>query len=158
MSAPTPAPNFDAVAHDGTAVNSEQLLGKVWVLFFYPRDNTPGCTVENIDFSALYPQFQEHGVAVFGVSRDSNRKHHNFAAKHQLTVPLIADTEERICLLFDVMREKNMYGKRVRGVERSTFLVNAQGQIARAWRKVEIEGHAAEVLAEALALAADSGD
>ena len=137
------------MAHDGTEVDSQALLGKVWVLYFYPRDDTPGCTVENIDFSELYAQFIQLGVAVFGVSRDSARKHQNFCAKHNLVVPLIPDTDENLCQAFNVMRDKTMYGKPVRGIERSTFLVGREGQLVRSWRKVAVDGHAAEVLAAA---------
>ena len=146
----TQVPQFSAVAHDGTEVDTEKLRGKTWVLYFYPRDNTPGCTVENNEFSQLASKFADNGIALFGASRDSARSHSNFANKHQLTVPLIADTDEHICSLFQVMVSKNMYGKKVRGIERSSFLIAADGSIARSWRKVKAEGHAHEVLQAAL--------
>ena len=150
--ATSPVPQFSLSAHDGTEVSTEKLLGQLWVLYFYPRDNTPGCTIENKEFSDLRAAFATHNIALFGVSRDSDRKHNNFCQKHGLQIPLIADTNEQLCSLFNVMVEKNMYGKKVRGIERSTFLINKEGGIARSWRRVSPEGHAAEVLTEAIKL------
>ena len=145
-------PQFNVIAHDGSEVDTEKLLGQVWVIYFYPRDNTPGCTIENKEFSSLQEAFAAHNIALFGVSRDSNRKHQNFCSKHALKIPLIADTDEQLCSIFDVMIEKNMYGKKVRGIERSTFIINKEGSIAQSWRKVIPEGHAAEVLTAAIQL------
>lgn len=116
------------------------------VLYFYPKDSTPGCTTEGIDFNALLPQFQRAGAVVFGVSRDSVRSHDNFCAKQGFGFPLVSDADEALCTAFDVIRMKNMYGKQVRGIERSTFLVSPDGTLVQAWRKVKVAGHAQAVL------------
>ncbi|WP_243350917.1 peroxiredoxin [Stenotrophomonas acidaminiphila] len=116
------------------------------VLYFYPKDSTPGCTTEGIDFNALLPQFKRAGAVVFGVSRDSVRSHDNFCAKQDFGFPLVSDADEALCTAFDVIRMKNMYGKQVRGIERSTFLVSPDGTLVQAWRKVKVAGHAQAVL------------
>ena len=116
------------------------------VLYFYPKDSTPGCTTEGIDFNALLPQFKRAGAVVFGVSRDSARSHDNFCAKQGFGFPLVSDADEALCTAFDVIRMKNMYGKQVRGIERSTFLVSPDGTLVQAWRKVKVAGHAQAVL------------
>jgi len=116
------------------------------VLYFYPKDSTPGCTTEGIDFNALLPQFKRAGAVVFGVSRDSVRSHDNFCAKQGFGFPLVSDADEALCTAFDVIRMKNMYGKQVRGIERSTFLVSPDGTLVQAWRKVKVAGHAQAVL------------
>lgn len=121
-------------------------LNKPVVLFFYPRDNTPGCTVENQDFSRLYQLFAAAGYEVLGISRDKPITHCNFQKKHQLKHQLLADPEESVCNLFRVMKNKTMYGKAVRGIERSTFVLDAQGNILKEWRKVSVDQHAQEVL------------
>lgn len=116
------------------------------VLYFYPKDSTPGCTTEGINFNALLPQFKRAGAMVFGVSRDSVRSHDNFCAKQGFGFPLVSDADEALCTAFDVIRMKNMYGKQVRGIERSTFLVSPDGTLVQAWRKVKVAGHAQAVL------------
>ena len=121
-------------------------LHKPLVLFFYPRDNTPGCTIENQDFSRLYPEFIVAGYEVLGISRDKNTTHCNFQKKHALTHQLLADPEETVCNLFGVMKNKTMYGKPVRGIERSTFILNTERNIIKEWRKVTVDNHAREVL------------
>lgn len=123
-----------------------QDLQKPLVLFFYPRDNTPGCTIENQDFSRLYPEFIALGYEVLGISRDTLKKHCNFQAKYDLQVQLLADEDETVCNLFGVMKDKNMYGKKVRGIERSTFILDNNKQIIKEWRKVKVDNHALEVL------------
>jgi peroxiredoxin Q/BCP len=121
-------------------------LNRPLVLFFYPRDNTPGCTIENQDFSKLYPEFLATGYEILGISRDKNTTHCNFQKKHALQHQLLADPEETICNLFGVMKNKTMYGKAVRGIERSTFILNKDHEIIKEWRKVNVDNHAQEVL------------
>ena len=116
------------------------------VLYFYPKDNTPGCTVEGADFRDLHQQFAALGVFVAGISRDTLRSHEGFKAKMGFPFPLLSDTEEKLCTLFGVIKMKHMYGKQVRGIERSTFLISPDGKLVREWRKVKVDGHAAEVL------------
>ncbi len=139
-------PQFSAESTAGVFSLAEN-TDRVLVLFFYPRDNTSGCTRENEDFRDLHGEFLDKGVRVFGISRDTLASHHKFAKKLELPFPLIADPKEELCGLFDVMRDKNMYGKKVRGIERSTFLLAAGGILTKEWRKVKVPGHAAEVLA-----------
>ena len=112
------------------------------VLYFYPKDSTPGCTTEGIDFNALLPKFKRAGAQVFGVSRDSVKSHDNFCAKQGFKFPLISDADEALCKAFDVIKMKNMYGKQVRGIERSTFLVSPDGTLVQEWRKVKVADHA----------------
>ena len=119
---------------------------KFLVLYFYPKDNTPGCTTESIQFRDLHPQFVKLGGGIYGISRDSLKSHENFKAKHEFPFDLLADTEEKACNLFGVIKMKNMYGKQVRGIERSSFVIDRQGVILRAWRGVKVPGHAQEVL------------
>lgn len=116
------------------------------IVYFYPKDSTPGCTTEAQEFSALLPEFQALGFQVAGVSRDSVASHQKFVCKYALEVPLLSDKDETVCRLFDVIKEKNMYGKKVFGIERSTFVLDAQGHISREWRKVKAAGHAQAVL------------
>lgn len=116
------------------------------VLYFYPKDNTPGCTQESEAFAQLYTKFQNIGVQIFGISRDSLASHEKFAAKLNLPFALISDKEEKLCAYFDVIKLKNMYGKQVRGIERSTFLFNKNGELVQSWRKVKAAGHAEDVL------------
>ena len=122
------------------------LAGQWLVLYFYPTDSTPGCTTEGIDFNALLPQFTQAGARVFGVSRDSVKSHDTFCAKQGFAFPLISDGDEALCTAFDVIKLKNMYGKQVRGIERSTFLISPDSRIVQAWRKVKVAGHADTVL------------
>ena len=116
------------------------------VLFFYPKDNTPGCTTENMAFRDLYEQFQAAGTEIYGVSRDSLRSHESFKAKLGLPFELISDPDEAVCARFNVMKMKQRYGKTVRGVERSTFVIDATGQLVKEWRGVKVAGHVDEVL------------
>jgi peroxiredoxin Q/BCP len=117
------------------------------VLYFYPKDNTPGCTTESIAFRELHPQFVAAGTEIYGISRDSIRSHDNFKGKLGLPFELISDPDEAVCLQFGVMKMKNMYGKTVRGVERSTFVIDADGRLVKEWRGVKVPQHAEEVLA-----------
>ncbi len=125
--------------------NDFQLTDEPLVLFFYPRDNTPGCTIENQDFATYYQQFIQLGYAVYGISRDKISSHCNFSAKYNLPFPLLSDIDETVCKMFNVMKDKKMYGKDVRGIERSTFIIKNK-KIIHEWRKVKIDGHVAEVL------------
>jgi len=121
---------------------------KGWlVLYFYPKDSTPGCTTEGIDFNALLPRFRALGAEVLGVSRDSLKSHHNFCAKYGFRFDLVADTDEAVCRAFDVIQEKSMYGRKVLGVVRSTFLIDPDGVIRQIWSPVKVKDHAAAVLA-----------
>ena len=124
-----------------------EFRGKPVVLFFYPKADTPGCTIEACGFRDTFQKLQEAGVVVLGISRDTPKAQAKFRAKYELPYPLLADTEETVCNLFGVLKEKNMYGKKVKGIERSTFLIAPDGTLARAWEKVKPEGHAEEVLA-----------
>ena len=126
------------------------LRGSPLVIYFYPKDNTSGCTLEGQDFQRLLPSFRRRGARIFGISRDSLASHAKFCAKFGFGFELLADEEEKACKLFDVIHEKNMYGRKVMGIVRSTFLLDAEGKLRRAWRKVKVTGHAEEVL-EALA-------
>ena len=116
------------------------------VLYFYPKDSTPGCTTEGLDFNALLPKFKKLNATVLGVSRDSVKSHDNFCAKQGFRFPLVSDADEALCKAFDVIHEKNMYGRKVLGVVRSTFLISPDGRIAQAWRGVKVPGHAQAVL------------
>lgn len=147
------APDFSLPRDGGGAVRLSDLKGRIVVLFFYPKDDTSGCTVEAIDFSALKPQFEALGAVVLGVSPDSARSHDKFKAKHELTVGLISDADKTTLQAYGVWAEKSMYGRKYMGVERSTFLIDPTGRIARVWRKVKVPGHAAEVLEAARKIA-----
>lgn len=129
------------------------LTGKPLVIYFYPKDATPGCTREANDFAALLPAFDKAGIRVLGVSRDSLGSHERFRAKQGISFDLVADKDEALCRAFDVIKEKNMYGRKVLGIERSTFLFDAGGRLARCWRGIRVPGHADAVLAAAEALA-----
>ena len=138
---------------DGGTVKPSDFRGRKLVLFFYPKDDTPGCTTESKDFSALSGEFEKAGVALLGVSKDPPKKHQKFAAKHELAAPLASDAEESgLADTLGIWVEKNMYGRKYMGMERTTYLVDAAGRIARVWRKVKVKGHAEEVLAAAQAL------
>jgi peroxiredoxin Q/BCP len=148
-----PMPNIPLEGADGTTVRPADFRGRPWVVFFYPKDDTPGCTTESIDFSALLPEFEAAGIAVLGVSKDPPAKHARFAAKHGLTVPLASDAlQDGLADALGVWTFKSLYGRKFLGIERSTYLVDASGVIARVWRKVKVKGHAAEVLEAARAL------
>ena len=139
-------PKLSVAATGDQQIDLSSLAGKPVVIYFYPKDNTPGCTQEGQDFRDLYPEFQKKGCAIYGVSRDSLRSHENFIDKYSFPFALISDTDEAMCKAFDVIHEKNMYGKKVMGIVRSTFLFDASGKLAREWRKVSVNGHASEVL------------
>jgi thioredoxin-dependent peroxiredoxin len=145
-------PNFSVMQSDSAIWKSTDALGKNLVLYFYPKDMTSGCTLESQDFRDLAAAFKKARTQVLGVSRDSCASHVKFRAKEKLPFELLADTDEKLCKLFDVIKEKNMYGKKVMGIERSTFLFDANGVLVREWRKVKVAGHAAEVLAAVQAL------
>lgn len=149
---PRPAPDFTLPADDGTETTLSALAPAPVVLFFYPRDNTSGCTKEAVSFSRLMAEFDTLGVLVFGISKDSLSSHAKFRTKHDLTVALLSDEAEKVCEAYDVWQEKKMYGKTFFGIVRSTFLINNAGQIVREWRKVKVDGHAEEVLSAARAL------
>ena len=138
--------DFTLPATGGTAFRLAAHRGEPLVLYFYPKDNTPGCSDEGAQFRDLWKGFSKAGCAVFGVSRDSLRSHENFKAKLKLPFELLSDTEELACAQFDVIRMKNLYGKKVRGIERSTFVIDAKGKLAHEWRGVKVPGHAQEVL------------
>ena len=143
-----PIPDISLETPDGGTVSIGDFSGRRVVLFFYPKDNTPGCTTEATDFSSLKPDFDEAGVALLGISKDSPQKHRNFIAKHALTVPLATDREEDgLSDRLGVWAEKKMYGKSFMGMVRTTYLVGPDGRIERVWNKVKVKGHAAEVLA-----------
>lgn len=144
-------PDFTAPATGGD-ISLSDLKGKKLVLYFYPKDNTPGCTTEGLQFRDLYPKFKKAGSEVIGVSRDSLRSHDNFKAKLELPFPLISDADEALCALFDVIKMKKMYGKEVRGIERSTFLIDADGVLRQAWRGIKVPGHVDDVLSAVQAL------
>lgn len=141
-----PVPNFQLPATGGKTFQCSDQLGKTLVLYFYPKDATPGCTTQGIQFRDAYEQFQLQNVEIFGISRDSLKSHENFKAKFSFPFELLADTEEQACTLFDVIKMKNMYGKQVRGIERSTFVIDQHGHLVKEWRGVKVDGHAEEVL------------
>ena len=136
----------------GATATLRDYAGQWLVLYFYPKDSTPGCTTEGLDFNALLPEFKRLEASVLGVSRDSVKSHDNFCAKQGFKFPLVSDSDEALCRAFDVIKEKNMYGRKVMGIERSTFLLDPEHRIATAWRKVRVPGHADAVL-EALKVA-----
>lgn len=141
-----PVPDFELPASGGQTFKLSAHQGKPLVLYFYPKDSTPGCTTEARQFRDLYSQFQAAGCEVVGISRDSVKSHDNFSAKQCLPFPLLSDQEEVVCALFGVIKMKNMYGKQVRGIERSTFVIDGHGVLRREWRGVKVPGHAQEVL------------
>lgn len=140
------APDFTLPRDGGDQVTLSALRPSPVVLFFYPRDDTSGCTKESLAFTALQAEFQAAGATVMGISKDTVAKHEKFRDKHELGVPLLSDSDSDICEQYGVWKEKSMYGKKFWGIERSTFLIDADGQIARVWHKVKVPGHAEEVL------------
>lgn len=146
------APQFELPRDGGGTLTLSALRGKAVVLYFYPKDDTSGCTAEAIDFSALKAEFEKAGAVVIGMSPDSTKKHDKFKAKHGLTVDLVADEERKAIEAYGVWAEKSMYGRKYMGVERTTFLIDRNGKIARVWPKVKVPGHAAEVLEAVRAL------
>jgi peroxiredoxin Q/BCP len=146
-------PDIAMVTPDGGTVKVSDFKGRKLVVFFYPKDNTPGCTTENIDFSALKSEFDKAGVALLGVSKDPPKKHQNFIAKHELTAPLASDAEEGgLSDALGIWTEKKNYGRTYMGMVRTTYLVGSDGKIARVWNKVKVKGHAADALEAAKAL------
>lgn len=145
--------NFKAAATSDVTVELNALKGKNVVLYFYPKDSTPGCTTEGQDFRDNMLKFKRRNTVVFGVSRDSLKSHENFKAKQNFNFELISDSDEKLCSQFDVIQEKNMYGKKVMGIERSTFVIDAAGKLRYEWRKVKVKGHVDDVLAAAKELA-----
>ena len=131
----------------GKTFNLADYRGKNLVLYFYPKDNTPGCTTEGMQFRDLHPQFQAANTEIFGISRDSLKSHENFKGKLGMPFELISDPDETLCTMFDVMKMTNMYGKQVRGVERSTFVIDGAGKVVKEWRGVKVPAHVDEVLA-----------
>ncbi|MEC5217396.1 peroxiredoxin Q/BCP [Actimicrobium sp. GrIS 1.19] len=146
-------PDFSAPITGATPFKLSDHLGKKVILFFYPKDNTPGCTAESLRFRDLYPEFEQANAIVFGISRDSLRSHEGFKAKLGMPFELISDPDETVCLMFNVMKMKNMYGKQVRGIERTTFVIDASGRLVKEWRGVKVPGHVDDVLEFVKALA-----
>ena len=130
-------------------IDLKDLRGKNVVLYFYPKDSTPGCTTEGQDFTANHAKFKRANTVILGISRDSVASHEKFKAKQSFPFDLLSDADEKACGIFDVIKEKNMYGRKVMGIERSTFLIDEKGKLKQEWRKVKVKGHAAEVLAAA---------
>ena len=147
-----PLPEFEALATGGIKFSPQAYAGKTVVLYFYPKDNTPGCTTEAMQFRDKYKDFVKAGATVFGVSRDNMKSHDEFKAKLELPFELIADTEEKMCHMFGVVKNKIMYGKKVKGIERSTFLVGADGLLKEEWRGLKVPGHVDDVLKAVKAL------
>ncbi len=145
-------PDFELPATTDTTVSAKRLKGQNAVIYFYPKDSTPGCTTEGQDFRDRYADFEAANTVVFGVSRDGLKSHENFKAKQSFPFELISDKDEVLCGIFDVIKEKNMYGRKVMGIERSTFLIDAKGVLRQEWRKVKVKDHAEEVLEAAKAL------
>ncbi len=141
-----PAPDFALPGADGNTVKLSSLSGGFTVIYFYPKDNTSGCTKEALDFSALKPEFEKLGAKVIGISPDGAKSHEKFRTKHALDVILLSDEQKAVIEAFGVWTQKKMYGRAYMGVERSTFLVGPDGKIAQCWRSVKVPGHAAEVL------------
>lgn len=141
-----PLPEFEALATGNESLSNQSLIGQTVVLYFYPKDNTPGCTTEAMQFRDKYKDFVKAGATVYGVSRDNMKSHDDFKEKLELPFELIADTEEKMCHMFGVVKNKIMYGKKVKGIERSTFLIGADGILKQEWRGLKVPGHVEEVL------------
>jgi peroxiredoxin Q/BCP len=139
-------PEFSAAMTGEQSFDLSAFRGKNLVLYFYPKDNTPGCTTEGMQFRDLHSEFQGANTDIFGISRDSLRSHEGFKAKLGMPFELISDPDETLCAMFDVIKMKNMYGKKVRGIERSTFVIDGQGKLVKEWRGVKVPGHVDEVL------------
>jgi peroxiredoxin Q/BCP len=145
-------PNFELPATGEKTIKLSELKGKKVVIYFYPKDSTPGCTTEGQDFRDNHNKFKRANTIILGVSRDSIKSHENFKTKQEFPFDLLSDKEETLCALFDVIKEKNMYGKKVMGIERSTFLIDDKGVLRAEWRKLKVAGHVEEVLAAAKAI------
>lgn len=141
-----PVPGWAAPATGDQIVSSDSLRGKNVVLYFYPKDKTPGCTIEGHDFTKLHKSFQDSNTEVYGISRDSMKLHESFKECEGYSIDLLSDEDETLCRIFDVIKMKNMYGKQVRGIERSTFVIDGAGRLVKEWRGVKVPGHAEEVL------------
>lgn len=141
--------DFNLAATSDKTVSRDSLKGKKTVIYFYPKDSTPGCTTEGRDFSANYKAFQTANTEIYGVSRDSLRSHENFKAKQEFPFELISDPDEVLCKIFDVIKLKKLYGREYMGVERSTFLLNENAELVKEWRKVKVKGHVEDVLQSA---------
>ena len=141
-----PISDFQLPTTSGKTFQLSNYLGKNLVIYFYPKDSTPGCTTQGMQFRDAYAQFQQLNTEIFGISRDSLKSHENFKAKFSFPFDLLADTKELACTLFGVIKMKNMYGKQVRGIERSTFIIDAKGTLVKEWRGVKVEKHVEEVL------------
>ena len=139
-------PNFELEGTSNLAFNLKDFVGKYIIIYFYPKDSTPGCTNEGIDFTENIDKFKKLNVEIFGVSRDTVKSHENFKGKYNFPFDLLSDPEEIACNLFNVIKMKNMYGKKVRGIERSTFLINPEGKLINEWRGVKVNGHIEEIL------------
>ncbi|MBL0125737.1 MAG: peroxiredoxin [Betaproteobacteria bacterium] len=139
-------PDFEVAATGNQRFASAAFKGHPYVVYFYPKDDTPGCTIEGAQFRDLHKEFTKAGFMVFGVSRDSVASHEKFKAKMNFPFDLLSDSDETMCKIFNVIKEKNMYGKKVMGIERSTFIINRNGEVAKEWRGVKVDGHALEVL------------
>lgn len=147
-----PVPEFEALATGGLKVTNQSLLGQTVVLYFYPKDHTPGCTTESMEFRDKYKDFTKAGAVVFGLSRDNLKSHETFKTNLELPFELIADTEEKMCHMFGVVKNKIMYGKKVKGIERSTFLIGPDGVLRQEWRGIKVASHVDEVLKAVKAL------
>jgi thioredoxin-dependent peroxiredoxin len=139
-------PDFELPSTGGKTFRLSDYLGKILVIYFYPKDSTPGCTTQGQQFRDAYAEFKSLNADIVGISRDSLKSHENFKAKFSFPFELLSDTEEKACALFDVIKMKNMYGKQVRGIQRSTFVVDKNGQLVHEWRGVKVDGHVPEVL------------
>lgn len=139
-------PDFELPATSGHQFKSSNYLGKNLIVYFYPKDSTPGCTTQGMQFRDFYSEFQAANTEIVGISRDSLKSHENFKAKFSFPFELLSDADELACNLFDVIKMKNMYGKQVRGIERSTFVIDKNGVLIKEWRKVKVNGHVEEVL------------
>ena len=140
------APVFKGICTGEKNVDLSKLKGKKVILYFYPKDSTPGCTTEGQNFRDLYKQFKKEGTLIFGLSRESLKSHENFKTKQSFPFELISDPDEKICNQYEVIKEKSMYGRKYMGIERSTFLIDEKGKLVQEWRKVKVTGHAQEVL------------
>ena len=139
-------PNFKLEGTSNLSFNLSNFIGKNIIIYFYPKDSTPGCTNEGIGFTENINKFKKKNIEIFGISRDSIKSHENFKAKYNFPFELLSDPEEIACNLFDVIKMKNMYGKKVRGIERSTFLINTEGKLINEWRGVKVNGHIQELI------------
>lgn len=139
--------DFELPATSGHSFKLSDYIGKNLIVYFYPKDSTPGCTTQGMQFRDFYSEFQAANTEIVGISRDSLKSHENFKAKFSFPFELLSDAEEKACQIFDVIKMKNMYGKQVRGIQRSTFVINKDGVLIQEWRKVKVAGHVEEVLA-----------